>query len=224
MSFVKGAFKIFLIIVAIIAIFIGGFALYIRHQGKNILQKAVGDMLNAEVKFDSISLSFNDHAVRFKGLKIMSKIDFDQNILNAKRFTVILDEEKFEKDKQIVLDQIIIEEATLNIERDKAGVFKLPYDLEQKSHFDIGCAYAQEPQASGLYQFVQYVRKFTVKDSKIIFKDYCIAESPLLSPVIILIWILLLAKTQRPPTAQSRQNALSDLISPMASMKPESSP
>ncbi len=87
----------FAIIAVLIAIIIGGGALYMHFFGEDALQKTLSNMLGAQVKFEGMFLDKENFAVDFKGFSVLSKINLDESIFNAEKFTLHLNKEKFEK-------------------------------------------------------------------------------------------------------------------------------
>jgi len=179
MRIIKTVFKIFVISVILVAIIIAGIALYMKFYGKSLLENALSNMLGSKVKFESVSLNLDKYTVNFRDFSILSEINFDENILNAEKCTLILNKERFEKEKKIAFEDIVIKKGVLNIERNKEGIFNISYNSPRKIDDRGAIAYAATPADSGgLYNFAQNVRKLTIKDSVINFKDYYVPQGP----------------------------------------------
>ena len=179
MRIIKTLFKIFVISVILVAIIIAGIVLYMKFYGKSLLENALSNMLGSKVKFESVSLNLDKYTVNFRGFSILSEIDFDENILNAEKCTLILNKERFEKEKKIAFEDIVIKKGVLNIERNKEGIFNISYNRPRRIDDRGAIAYADAPvDSGGLYNFAENVRKLTIEDSVINFKDYYVPQGP----------------------------------------------
>lgn len=175
-----GKIKSFFILTILIfaAITLAAF-LFFSFYGKSMVENALSKALGANVRFEGFSINLRDYTVDFKGVSVPGKIDFgDKAMFNAEKFTVTLDKEKFNRNREVVFDQIVIEKGTLHIERDRKGVFNVSYGNMVEPRPEAGVAYAAEPQPLGLYNFAKIMRKLTIKDSVVEFKDYYLYGEP----------------------------------------------
>jgi len=180
MKILKIILKIFVICALLVAVVIGGIVLYMKFYGQDILENALSNMLGSKVKFESVSLNLKDYTVNFRGFSVASKIDFEENVLNAEKFIMILNEETLKEEKQVVFDEIIIERGTLNVTKDRKGGFNVSSNKIDQPRYDPGTAYAQEMemQVSPLYDFIKTVKKLTIKDSVLNYKDLYVPYGP----------------------------------------------
>ncbi len=180
MKTLKIILKIFVICALLAAVVTGAVVLYMKFYGQEILENALSDMLGSEVEFESVSLNLKDYAVNFSDFSIASRIDLEENVLNAEKFTIILNEEMLKQEKQVVFDEIIIEKGTLNVTKDRKGGFNVSYNKREQSRYEPGVAYAQEPemQVSPLHDLIKAVKKLTIKDSVVNYKDLYVPYGP----------------------------------------------
>ena len=179
MKIIKILFKIFIISAIITAIVTAGIALYMKLYGKSVLQDTLSKLIGSDIKYESLSLNLKEYKVNFKGFTILDKINFDKDILNAERVALVLNKEKFNKEKKIAIEEIIIKKGVLNIERNRKGIFNLSYNTPKKTIGIGAVAYADTPQKSEkLYNFAKTIKKVTIENSIINFKDYFISREP----------------------------------------------
>lgn len=179
MKIFKTLFKILAIGILLIALVIAGVVMYMKFYGKGLLEDALSSAFGSKVKFESISVDIDKYMLNFKNLSILGEIGFDENIFNAKEFTVVLDEERLRKDKKVIFERIIVEKGTLNIERNSDGVFNVSYNRPAAPRrYKASVAYADSPDVNSMYNFAKSVKRFVVKDSVIKFKDYYISRTP----------------------------------------------
>lgn len=180
----KALFKIFVVTVLLIAVIVASISIYMNFYGKRLLESKLSDMLGTKLKFKSFSLRLDKSRVDFRGITIPSEIDFEsKNIFNAEKFTLILDRYKFDKEKKLAIDEIIVEKAVFNIERNKNGIFNIAsIGSRANSGGGLGVAYAGEPGANypiPMYNFAKNVKRILIKKSTINFRDYYISREPL---------------------------------------------
>ncbi len=179
MKMIKIMVKIVLVCILSITIIIAGIALYMKFYGKGIIEGALSNMLGAKIRFDNISLNLDEYIVNFKGFSIPSEIGFeDRSIFNAESFGLVLNREKFEKEKKVAFDHIFIIKGELNIERNKKGYFNISHYKEPEGPgYTRGVCYAA-PAAGGinLYRIAKDVKRLDIEDSVINFKDYYLPQ------------------------------------------------
>lgn len=187
MKIFKTFIKISLVVILLIVIITGSIALYMKFFGKQLIQDRLGELIGRKLEFESMSWDLSKAEVNFKGFTIPEEIDFEnKTFLNAEKFSVILDKNKFDKEKKIVINELIVEKAMLNIERNKKGKFNVSNLGSKKSKIQTknsknkasGIAYAAESASNPVYNFVKNVKKLTIKNSVINFKDYYIPNGP----------------------------------------------
>jgi len=173
--------RVIIVILLLLAVILSAIFLYFKFYGKNILENALSGMLGIKVKFEGVSLNLDDYTINFKGVSLPEKIDFgNKAMFSAEKFIVILDKEKFDKDREVTFDQIVIEKGKLHIERNKAGVLNVSYNDKGKPRYENGAAYADapEPKPIAFYNFAKGIKKLTIKESVVEFKDDYIYEVP----------------------------------------------
>jgi len=180
MKLIKLLLKILFICALLTAVVIGGIALYMKYYGKDLLQDTLSALVKRKVSFEGITVNPEQYALNFKGFSIPSEVGFgEENIFNAERFSIELNEETFQKEGKVVIERIIIDNGSLNIVRNREGVFNLSY-LAEPIMQEPGLAYAA-PAGGGVaefYNFVKNVKALYIHDSMINFEDYFVREGP----------------------------------------------
>lgn len=181
----KAILKIFLLGLLFVVVVVAGVSIYMKFYGNSLIEKQLSQILGTKVKFGGISPDLKKYSINFTGFSIPSEVGFEsRSVFNADRFILVLDREKFEKDKKLVINEAIIEKGTFNIERNKQGVFNvscLPAPAEPAA--GPGIAYADEPAGSSpipFYNFSKSVKRILIKKSMINFRDYYISKEPLI--------------------------------------------
>ncbi len=178
---VKFLLKLFAAGAMALAIIIACTYLFMKFYGNAIVEKYLQAMIGQPVKIESVSLNMDKGAVNFHGFTIVSQIDLDAKIFNAEKVTVYLNKEKYEKEKVLVLDEVYIKKGILNIERRKDGTYNIA-SLGERGADEAGAsgsaAYAQEVSESPLYSLAKGIRKITVEDCTVNFKDHLISREP----------------------------------------------
>jgi hypothetical protein len=90
-----------------------------------------------------------------------------------------LNKEKFDTEKKIALDEVYIKRGVLNIERKTDGVLVLA-SLSPREAIEPsggGLAHAAETSPCALYNLARSLRKVTIEDTTINFKDYHISPN-----------------------------------------------
>jgi len=179
MKILKFLFKTFVVCVLIAAIAIAGVVFYLKFFGKANIEQMLSKMLGSRIKFQNVSFDLNKGLVDFKGFTVLNKIGFEENIFKADKFTVSIDKERFKKDKTLVLQEVVVENGVLTIERNRRGVFNIALaDKEAGPDFG-GIAYAAEaPSAGSLYNLAKNFKSVVIKNSIINFKDSYISQTP----------------------------------------------
>jgi len=165
---------IFLIIVAT---FLG---LYKDFFGELAIQRMISAILGVQVEFDAMRLDRKEHEVDFEGFHVASDIELDKTIFNAEDFHLKFNAEKFDNERKIVFEEIVIKKGTLNVERKKNGLFILSDRKLQKKSYNQSLAYAESADEAGsrFYYFVKNLKSFVIEDSVINFKDNYISDPP----------------------------------------------
>lgn len=132
MKIIKALFKIFLISVMLVAIATASIFLYMKYYGQDAMEGVLSKTFGSKIKFDNISLSLDKHRINFKGFSIPGKINLDEKVFNAKKFTLVLDEEVFNEEKRVAVKKVIVTEGMLNLEKDASGIFTIVYDETKK--------------------------------------------------------------------------------------------
>ncbi len=181
---VKSILKVFLLGLLLVVIVVAGLSIYMKFYGNKLIEKQLSQILGTKMKFDGISLDLKKYSINFTGFSIPSEIGFEtRTVFNADKFILVLDKEKFEKDKKLVINEAIVEKGTFNIERNKQGVFNvscLPGSQEPAA--EPGIAYADETAGNipiPVYNFAKSVKRILIKKSAINFRDYYISKEPL---------------------------------------------
>lgn len=163
---------------------VAGISIYMKFYGNKLIEKQLSQILGTKTKFAGISLDLKKYSINFTGFSIPSEIGFEtRTVFNADRFVLVLDKEKFEKDKKLVINEAIIEKGTFNIERNREGVFnvsRLPKSEEPAA--GPGVAYADETAGDipiPMYNFAKNVKRIIIKKSTANFRDYYISKEPL---------------------------------------------
>ena len=171
-------FAVIIIAIIIIAIF-----LYFKFYGKNIFEAKLSEILGRPIRFAKFTLDLEKYTVRFEDFRVPNRRGFKgKDLFNAAKVIVILDKERFNKDKEIAFDHITIERGTLHAERNRGGAINLAgvrcgSGMTSAAAADV-MAYAQEPPTAPLYTFAKSVKALTIKDSSIELKDYGIFGVP----------------------------------------------
>ena len=153
--------------------------LFLKIFGKGILETVLSDMLGTKIKFNSFSMNLVENTFYFGGLSLPAGPNFgNRPVFSAAKFTVILDREALENDRKIVIERIVIENGILYIERNKKGAFNIAYNAADERRPKGGMAYTDTPKPGGLYKFASNVRRLSIKNSAVEFKDYYIYEVP----------------------------------------------
>jgi len=163
--------RAFVIGVTVFAIIIGSMVVYMKLYGNAIVEKSLSAMLGSQVKFRSASINLEKGSVNFNGFSIVSEVDLTSEAFNAEKVTVFLNKEKFDKEKRIVLDELYVKKATLTVERKKSGALILGAARARDAGGHDGIAYAEEAPGSAFYNFAKGMRKVTIEDSIVNFKD-----------------------------------------------------
>jgi len=121
--------------------------------------------------------------VEFNKFRIPSKPGFEnKNLFRADKLTVVLDKEKFRKERKVIFESITVANALLHVERNKKGALNIAYDNTGRRRHRAGVAYAAIPitrsKAALLYKFTKGVKKLIIRDSIIEFTDYHIYGVP----------------------------------------------
>lgn len=199
MRVIKFLLKFLVGCVLVAAIVIGSIAFYMKYYGKNILQETLSEMLGTNIRLKSVSFDLDEYKINFRGFSVFSDVNFDEKLFNAEKFTLLIDKEKFDKEKKIVFEELLIKKGVLNIERTRSGAFRLAHSRPQRFRYEGGAAYADEPPritksasparpaqdvspagGSGLRALPRTLKKITIEDSVINFKDYYISLPPLI--------------------------------------------
>ncbi len=168
------AFIVLTIVVVIAAVF-----LYFKFYGKNIFEAKLSEILERKIRFKNFSVRLDKYTVEFENFRVLNKTGFkEKNLFDADKLTLILDRESFKKEKKIVFSEIIVEKGTLHIERNRGGALNLARNYIAPSPFAGSMAYAVTPKPTPIYNFAKNVRKLTIKNSAIEFKDYRIFDVP----------------------------------------------
>ncbi|MDD5422706.1 MAG: DUF748 domain-containing protein [Candidatus Omnitrophica bacterium] len=179
MNIAKNLVKIFVVSVILIAVTIAFISLYMQLFGKRAIEEAVSNMLGSRIKFTGVALDIKKSMVSFQGFTVMNKMEFEENIFMADKFTVSIDREKFEKERQLVFEEIHIDRGTLTIERNAKGLLNLAAWPVYDPPGQAGVAYAAEaPASGGIYNFAKSIKKITISNSVLRFKDYYISREP----------------------------------------------
>ncbi|MBN3038461.1 MAG: DUF748 domain-containing protein [Candidatus Omnitrophica bacterium] len=176
----KGFLKFILGFLVVIFVLVATASLFLNIYGKQALADTLSNMVGSQVQFESVGLNLGQPGFKFKGFKVASKIDFEENAIDAEKFTIILDEAKLKKEKKFAIKEIIIEKGTLNLIRDKNGIFSVSRIEPGKIHNGRGLAYAAvTDEESGFYKLVNLLKKMTLKDLQVRLKDHYVASVPL---------------------------------------------
>jgi hypothetical protein len=170
--------RMFVISVMVSAIIIACAAVYLKFHGNAILEKYFSKMAGAEVRFKGVAINPDKKALSFTGFTIVDKIDFEKKIFNAEKVTLLLNKEKYDKEKKIVLDEVYIRKGVLNIERQKNGTFNLSSVGVRQEGAGGGVAYAADVQGNSLYNLAKNFRKVTIENAAINFTDSYISKTP----------------------------------------------
>ncbi|MDD5440155.1 MAG: hypothetical protein PHS37_08220 [Candidatus Omnitrophica bacterium] len=169
----------FLLVIAIIgALTVAGIFAYMSTFGKGMIERALSDILGSGIKFKTVSLDIGKSAVRFKGLTIANEIGLEPNMFNAETFTVRLNKAALEKQKKIAIDEIVIDRASLNIERRPDGKIRLMYVVPERNSAAMDSQTTEE--RSGFYDLMRAVRKISIKNSVVRFWDRMVSVEPFL--------------------------------------------
>jgi len=181
---IKFILKIFLVGLLLVVVVVAGISIYMKFYGNKLIEKQLSQILGTKMKFDGISLDLKKYSVNFTGFSIPSEVGFEaRTVFNADRFVLVLDKEKFDRDKKFVIKEAIVEKGTFNIERNKQGVFNvscLPKSEEPAA--GPGVAYAAETEGNApipFYNFAKSVKRVLIKKSMVNFRDYYISKEPL---------------------------------------------
>jgi hypothetical protein len=174
----KKVAKLFAICALAMAVIIASIALSMKLFGKDLLKGFLSGMFGREVSFESISVNLDESRANFRGFGIVSEIGFEKDVFNAEKVTVMIDGERFQKDRTIRFDEIFIRKGILNIERNENGAFNI-VNLKRPVVQDARpAAHAEKQKKKGLYDFAQRVKKVTIEDSIITFKDTYVPRGP----------------------------------------------
>lgn len=181
---VKSILKIFLLGLLLVVVVVAGVSIYMKFYGNSLIEKQLSQILGTKIKFSGIAPDLKKYSINFTGFSIPSEVGFaSRTVFNADRFVLVLDKEKFEKEKKLVINEAIIEKGTFNIERNKQGIFNiscLPAPAGPAA--GPGVAYADEPAGNApipFYNFAKSVKRVIVKKSVVNFRDYYISKEPL---------------------------------------------
>lgn len=177
MKIFKTLLKVFLILALVVGIAMGGIALYMKYYGKDILEDVLSNMLGSRVKFEGVSLNMDEYGLSFGDFSILSEIGFDENVFDAEKFTLRLNKERFNREKTVLVEEVFVKKGVLNIVRNRTGAFNVSFKGPGEPYCFGRAAYAAET-GGGLYDFAKNVKKVTVRDSVINFKDYYVPRGP----------------------------------------------
>lgn len=181
---IKAVLKIFLAGLLLVVVVVAGISIYMKFYGNKLIEKQLSQILGTKMKFAGISLDLKKYSINFTGFSIPSEVGFEaRTVFNADRFVLVLDKEKFEKDKKFVINEAVIEKGTFNIERNKQGVFNVSCLPENEGPAaGPGTAYAADTAGNTpmpFYNFAKSVKRILIQKSTINFKDYYISKDPL---------------------------------------------
>lgn len=177
MKIFKTLLKVFLILALVVALAMGGIALYMKYYGKGILEDVLSNMLGSRVRFESISVNMDKYGLSFGEFSILSEIGFDENVFDAEKFTLRLNKESLDRDKKVLVEEIFVKKGVLNIVRNRTGAFNVSFNGSGEPFLLGSVAYAAET-GNGLYNFAKNVKKVTIQDSVINFKDHHVPRGP----------------------------------------------
>ncbi len=183
----RRAVRIIVWIITIIAAIMIAIFLYLKLYGKGIIENKLSSVLGRPIKFESFSLDLNNYSVEFNEFRIPAKAGFkDKDLFRADQLIVMLDKEKFRKERKVIFESITVANALLHIERNKRGALNTAHNLPETrsgglSFSDLEAnAYAAipKPNATLLYKFAKGVKKLAIRDSVIEFTDQHIYGVP----------------------------------------------
>jgi len=166
----------FVALAAIISVMLAaGIFVFINMYGKSFLEKNLSDFLGADIKFRTVSLDPANRALRFGGLTMDNVVGLDNKIFNADIFTVKLNKKTLENKKTIMIDEIIIEGAVINIERKPDGKIAVVTPVIKSVKGDNIPEGGNGPDKGAFYNVVNSVRKVSIKNSVVRFWDHAIS-------------------------------------------------
>ncbi len=165
--------KTFLKIFAVIAvIFVAALFIlpyFFQDKAKEILLREINDNVEAVVSFDNVNLSFFRNfpslSLNIEGLKVVGKAPFSGDTLAHIHHTgLVLEIMPLIKNAKVVIDEIVIDRAALNIITLKGG--KTNYDIGKTTEEDS----TETADTTGT-DFAIRLKSFRVSDSRLIYDD-----------------------------------------------------
>ncbi|MBF0216616.1 MAG: hypothetical protein HQL30_06440 [Candidatus Omnitrophica bacterium] len=171
MGLIVRVVKLLMVTAVIASVVTAGVFAYFSTYGKGLIEKTLSGVLGSAFEFRTVSLDISSCSVSFKGVTFENVIGLEPKVFNAEKFTVKLNSAAFEKEKKIVLDEIFIDGASMNIERGPDGKIGLMYPVPRKDgtgETGKNPKFGSEP---GLHDMLESVRKITVRNSVVRFWD-----------------------------------------------------
>lgn len=177
MDIVKFMLKMFAVAVLVMVIVTGIAVIYLKFFGNAAIGQMVSKALGSDVKFQNISFDLVKGRVHFTGFSVVNKIEFEENIFKADKFIVSIDKERFDRDRTLVMEEILIEKGTITIERNKKGIFNVAsINTEDPAWFESVAYAAAMPSGEGFFNFAKTCRKIRIINSKLRFIDHYISR------------------------------------------------
>lgn len=185
MKIIKTIFKTLFVGILLIVVIAAAIAVYMEFYGKQLLEAKLSSILGTKLKFKGFSLDISKYSVSFKGFTIPREVGFEsRSVFSAEKFIVLLNKEKFEREKKITISEIIVEKGVFNIERNEQGIFNIADSgREEYPKDERGLAYAQGESSGAslpIYNFAKNVKRLLIKNSRVNFKDRYISSEPYL--------------------------------------------
>ncbi|MBL7070555.1 MAG: DUF748 domain-containing protein [Candidatus Omnitrophica bacterium] len=179
MRALKILLKTFAALIIVSALFAAGAAVLVKMRWKPTVERFLSDALGVGIKFEGAALNPKEYALTIRGLKILSGGEFERNTFYGERCTLMLDKDLYDEEERLFVKEVVIEGGELSLERNEKGRWNIERAELPEADFGPGAAYAAESEGGApLYTFVKSIKKVSIRDSGILFKDKYVPGGP----------------------------------------------
>lgn len=168
--------KIIIFIFTCILILTIAVSLTIKFYGNHIIKTALSTIYKAPISFKNVSFDFKKGLAQFKGFSMASTLNLSETLFNAEKFILKFDRDKLIKNKEFVIEELVVEKGIFTLTRDKTGKINLVTRTEQKNFFTPNL-YAATLDNNSL-AFLQKIKNCRISNSTFLFRDYYIENGP----------------------------------------------
>ena len=165
-------FKTFIVLILISLILTAGVAVFVAYRWKPMVEQFLSDTLGVGIKFSGVAVNLEEYSLTVRDLKVLSGKGFERHTFFGERCTLMIDKNIFDEEQRIFVKEMIIERGVLNLERNSKGAWNIDRADFSKADYGRGTAYAARAgEDAPLYTFVNSIKKISIRDSQILFKD-----------------------------------------------------